>query len=118
MTQASYLISVAASQKNVELILAILNTAGRGHALHGFSNGMVSTDLWIIPKGKRNREEIISQLHAIPTVDHVSVIALSNPVEGKELVEVLEMFTLIGWDASAVTNETLSLFISDKLNGQ
>ena len=99
-------------------MLAVLNIAGSGQAFHGFSNGVVSTDLSIIPKGKRNKQEVLIQLQAIPAIRSVSVVALSNPVNEKELKEVRELFAGIGWDACSVTNENLSLFINAKLQRQ
>ena len=98
--------------------LAILNIAGRGQAFHSFSNEAVSTDLRIIPKGKRNRQEVIIQLHAIPIISGVSIVVLSNPVKKNELIEVREMFAGVGWDASSVTHDALSLLINVKLQGQ
>jgi hypothetical protein len=118
MTPVSYLISISGSQKGVEAILTVAKIAGRGQAFHSFSNGDVSTDLWIIPKGKRNRQEVLKQLQAIPAIHSVSVVALSNPIKEKELKEVRELFAGVGLDASSVTNEDLSLFINAKLQGQ
>lgn len=118
MTTVSYLMSVTSSQKGAEVFLAILNIAGRGHAFHGSSNGAVSKDLWIIPKGNKNKQEVIKQLQAIPAILSVSVVALSKPVRETELAEVRELFAGFGWDASSVTDDELSLFINAKLQGQ
>jgi hypothetical protein len=114
----SYLISVITSQKDVEVILAILNIAGKGHAFHGFSNGDISTDLWIIPKGKKNIQSVITELQTIPAIRSVTIVALSNPVKNSELLEVRKLFADVGWDASSVPDNTLSLFINAKLKGQ
>ena len=77
MTPFSYLIAITTSRNNAEVILAILNIAEKGQAFHGFSNGAVSTDLWIIPKGKNNKQEIITRLQALPAIRIVSVVYLS-----------------------------------------
>lgn len=114
----SYFISVTTQQMNAEIILAILNIAGRGQSVYGFSNGTITTDLWIIPKGNRNRQEVITQLQAVPGIQSVSIVALSNPINEKELLEVRELFTQIGWDARSITDEKLLLYINSKLQGQ
>jgi hypothetical protein len=118
MTTASYLMYIATSQKNVEVIMAILNIAGMGQAFYGENDGSVGTDLWIIPKSKKSRQEVITQLQAVPAIRSVSVVQLSKPVKETELVEVRELFAGIGWDVSSVTDEELSLFINAKLQGQ
>ena len=118
MTTASYLMSITTSQKNVEVILAILNIAGMGQAFYGEDDGTVGTDLWIIPKSKKSRKEVTTQLQAVPAIRSVSVVQLSKPIKEAELVEVRELFAGIGWDASSVTDEELSLFINAKLQGQ
>lgn len=118
MTTASYLMSITTSQKNVEVILAILNIAGMGQAFYGENDGTVGTDLWIIPKSKKSTQEVTTQLQAVPAIRSVSVVQLSKPVKETELVEVRELFAGIGWDASSVTDEELSLFINAKLQGQ
>ncbi len=110
--------SITTSLKNVEVILAILNIAGKGQAFYGENDGTVGTDLWIIPKSKKSRQEVTRQLQAVPAIRSVSVVQLSKPVKETELVEVRELFAGIGWDASSVTDEELSLFINAKLQGQ
>jgi hypothetical protein len=118
MTAVSYLIAIITTQRSLEVTLALQHIAGSGQAFHGFSNGTVSTDLWIIPKGKTNRQKVITQLQAIPTIQSISIVALSNPVKEMELTEVRELFAQVGWDTNSVTDEALSLFINAKLQGQ
>lgn len=118
MTTTSYLISITTSGNDPQVILAILNTAGRGYAFHGFSNGAVNTALWIIPRGKKNSQEVATRLQKIPGILRISVVTLSKPVQKNELVEVRSLFSQVGWDSSQVTDEALSLFINAKLQGQ
>jgi hypothetical protein len=118
MTPASYLMLITASKMDAEVTLAILNTAGRGQAFHGFSNGAVNTGLWIIPKAKGNKQEVITQLQAIAAIKSVSIVTLSKPVDENKLAEVRDLFAQLGWDTSNVTNDALSLFINAKLQGQ
>jgi hypothetical protein len=118
MTTVSYLMSVTTSKMDVEVTLAILNTAGMGQAFHSFSNGVAHTALWIIPKGKKSRQEIITQLQAIPAIRNFSIVALSKPVNKNVLAEVRELFAQLGWDASKVTDDALLLFINAKIQGQ
>jgi hypothetical protein len=114
----SYLIAVITASKQVEVLLAVLNIAGKGRAFLGMSDGTVNTDLWIIPKGRRNKEEVLAQLRATPAIDSVAVVALSNPVHNEELGEVRELFSQIGWNSSDIADEALSLFLNDKLRDE
>src|SRR5688572_22297184 len=118
MTTFSYIMSVTTSKKDMEIILAILNTAGMGQSIHGRSNGVVNRDLWIFPKSKRNRQEIISQLQAIPGILSLSIVQLSNPVNVNELADIRELFAHHGWDARNVSDDTLSLYINASLQSQ
>jgi hypothetical protein len=105
-------------EENVEILLAIFNIAGKGQSFYGSSNGSVNTALWIIPKGKKNRKEVIEQLQAIQSIREISVVTLNNPVEETELEEVRELFVCAGLDTSEVTDNELSLFLNAKLQEQ
>jgi hypothetical protein len=114
----SYLIAITTASNHVEVMVAVWNIAGKGKMICVVSNGSLSTDLWIIPKGRRNREEVLAQLQATPAIHSVSVVALSNPVRNEELWGVRELFGQIGWNTSDVTDEMLSLFLNVKLRGE
>lgn len=115
----SYLIFTTTNpQKNAEVMLAILNIAGSGQAFHGSSNEVVSTNLWIVPYGKRDKQELTSMLQKVTSIRSLSVVALSSPIREEELVEVRHLFAQVGLDASNVTDDSLLLFINAKLQGQ
>jgi hypothetical protein len=114
----SYLISITTATNDVQIILAILNIAGKGQAFHGFSNDATNTALWIIPRGRKNSQEVTTQLQKMPGILSVSVVTLSTPVQKNELTEVRSLFSQIGWDSSQVTDKALSVFINAKLQGQ
>lgn len=114
----SYLMLITTSRMDIEAMLEILNVAGRGQAFHSFSNGTSETGLWIIPRRKKSKQEVITELQATSVIRTVSIVALSNPVQKNELIEVRELFTQFGWDTSEVTDEALSLFITAKLQRQ
>jgi hypothetical protein len=116
--QLSYLMAVTTTSNPVEVMVAVWNIAGRANAICSFSDGTFSTDLWIVPNGKRNREDVLAQLQATPAVQSVSVVALSNPVRNEKLWGVRELFGQIGLDASDVTDETLFVFVNAKLQGE
>jgi hypothetical protein len=118
MTSISYLLSITTSSQEPEVILAILNTAGRGYALVGTGNESVSKTLWVIPKGRKNKEEVTTQLKAMPAIKQVSVVALSQPLEATELAEIRELFNDFNWDAKDVSDDELSLFIDSKIQGK
>ena len=110
--------SVTTSKNDVEVLLAILNTAGMGHAFYGQSDINGGTDLWFIRKAKKSKQEVIAALQATPAISSVSLVMLSNPVKLAELHEVRELFTTVGWDASNVSDADLSLFIEAKRQGK
>jgi hypothetical protein len=94
-----------------------MNTAGRGHALFSTGNESISKTLWIIPKGRKNKQEVLAQLQAIPAIQHVSVAVLTQTLEATELEEVRAMFNDVNIDASDVSDDTLSIFINSKIQG-
>lgn len=120
MTPVSYIISVtfpqpaSSSQNHTEVLLAILNKAGRGQSFYGFgSDGCDYLELWIIPKGKKTRQDVLTELQAVPAIHTVDIVALSKPVKETELLELRMLFTKLGWDVNSVTNEELLLFLDD-----
>ena len=118
MASISYLLSVTTSSQDPEVILAILNTAGRGHALGGTGNESFSKTLWVIPKGRKTKEEITTQLKALPAIQQISVVALSQPLAATQLAEIRKLFNDFNWDASDVTDDELSVFIESKIQGK
>ena len=118
MTTHGYLLSITTSKTDTGIALAIRNTAGRAQAFHGFSNGGVTTNLWIISEARKSKEEVITLLQVIPAIQNISIVSLSIPVYTNELAEVRELFAHIGWDSSNVTDDALWLFINAKLKGQ
>lgn len=114
MMAESYLMSLTTSQHDVETTVAIINIVGPGAAIFGSGD----STLYIVPKGRTAKKEVIAKLKAIPTIKDVAVVALSNPVNESELPEVRALFSNFGLDASGVTDEELSLFLNAKLKGQ
>jgi len=114
----SYIMTIATSQTGVEVFLSIKNIAGTGHAQYGRSGDFGNVEMWIVPKSIKNKEELVSQLQAVPFIQQVSVVALSKPVTNNELLEVRELFNGLGWDTSDVKDDELSLFLNAKLQGK
>jgi hypothetical protein len=118
MLSTSYLIAVNASSNEIEIMLTIYNIAGKGTAVCSQSDGTGTATLWMIPKGKKSRQEVLVQLKAVPSIVSLEVVALSNPVKDLELTNARAAMAHIALDASEVTNAELLQFINDKLNGQ
>ena len=114
----SYIMAIATSKAGVEVFLAIKNIAGTGRAHFGRTDEFGGVELWIVPKSKKGREELTTQLKALSFIQQVSVVALSKPVTKTELFEVRELLARLGWDASHVSDEELSLFLNAKLQGK
>jgi hypothetical protein len=114
----SYIMTVDTSQTGVEVFLAIKNIVGTGHAQYGKSGDFGNVEMWIVPKSKKSKEELVRQLQAVPFIQQVSVVTLSKPVTNNELLEVRELFNSLGWDTSDVKDEELSLFLNVKLQGK
>src|SRR5690349_15481067 len=99
MSPDSYFIYISSSTTDafdMEILLAILNTAGRGQPVYGSNNSSSKTDLWEIPRAKKSRMEIMEKLQSIPKVTELSVVKVSNPVLESEVAEVRSLFTRIG----------------------
>jgi hypothetical protein len=114
----SYIMSVTTSQAGVEVFLAVKNIAGTGSIQFSKSSEFNRADLWIIPKSKKSREELVAQIKAVPFIRQVSVVTLSKPITNTELFEVRELFNALGLDASDVKDEELSLFLNARLQGK
>lgn len=114
----SYIMTVATSRTGVEVFLAIKNIAGTGRAQYGRSGNFGNVEMWIVPKSKKSKEELVTQLQAVPFIQQVYVVKLSKPVTDNELLEVRELFNGLGWDTSDVKDEELSLFLNAKLQGK
>lgn len=115
----SYILFIEkSSQGDIELMLSILNIAGRGFSFYGSSNDSTSLSLWLIFNGKNNPAEIKKQLEAISPIKKVTVITVSSPIKETEIKALREVFLKIGWDSQDVSNEELSMFIKAKLHHQ
>jgi hypothetical protein len=116
MAPVGYLICVSTVQSDREVILSIRNIAGLGQPFFGSSGSTGNIDLWIIPNGKANREEVLTKLRDVAAIRHVSIVALSNPVTVIEIGELREMLLKeVGWDSSSVTDDEMALFLNSKL---
>lgn len=110
--------TVATSQNGVEVFLAIRNIAGTGQAQYGKSGDLGNVELWIVPKSKNAKEELVTKLQAVPFIQKVSVVQLSKPVTESELVEVRELFNNLDWDIREIKDGELSSFLNAKLQGK
>ena len=118
MIPAGYIISVTTSEIDRQVVPTVLKIAGHGQVLFVSSTEAVNTHLFVIRESKTSTQELTTQLLAVPGFSKVAIVALSTPIMQTELSEVRELFTGLGWDASCVTDDELSLFINDKLLGQ
>ena len=82
----SYIMTVATSKAGSEVFLAIRNIAGTGRAEYGRSGDFGNVEMWIVPKSKKSKDELVTQLQALPFIQQVTVITLSKPVTNNELV--------------------------------
>src|ERR1700712_4610274 len=114
MTAVSYLISLTTSQHDVETTVAMLNIVGPGQMIFGSGD----RTLRIVPRSRKNMEDVITQLTAIPSIQDVAVVGLSNPVKDSELPGVRTLIADFGLGASGVSDEELSLFLNAKLKGE
>ncbi len=118
MTTFNYIITIATSQSDAEYFLAVRNTIGKGRPQYGVSYEHGSLELWIVGAVKKNQEELMTKLRAVPFVQQVSVVTLSSPVTSKELLNVRELLNNIALNTDTVSDELLSLFIEAKLQGK
>jgi len=101
--------SVTTSQNQVKALLAILNLAGWEHVMaHPMKVSM--NILWIIPEGKKNRQEVMTQLQAVPAIRSISVVALSKQVKQTELPKCEHYLLALGWDATVLPMMIIALY--------
>ena len=118
MRPIGYIISISTSQSNIEDVLTVLKIAGQGQMLFGTTTEALSTHLYVIPAGKKSKQELTTQLQAVPAFSKIHVVALSKSLKKTELSEVRKIFAGFNWDSSGVSDDELSLFIVSKLKGQ
>ena len=118
MRPIGYIISVSTSQNNTEDLLNVLRIAGQGQFILGTTTETLSTHLYAIAAGKKSKQELATQLHAVPGFSKVHLVALSKSIKKTELSEVRKIFDEFDWDSSTVSDDELSSFIDSKLNGQ
>ena len=118
MKPFGYIISVTTSQNNPEDLLTVLKIAGQGQFILGTSTETLSTHLYAMAAGKKSRQELATQLQAVPGFSKVHVVALSKSIKKTELSEVRKIFDEFDWDSSSVSDDELSSFIVSKLKGQ
>jgi len=118
MTAGSYLLLITRTTTPANFSRLVINIAGRGQALGGRSNDNIHKELWMIFKGKRDKDEMITQLKTVPGVSDVTAAAVSSPVEQHALKEIRALFASFGWDANGIDDETLTLFIEARLKGE
>jgi hypothetical protein len=109
---------VQTSSRDEQVLLAILNVAGMGHAMITHSQGSVNNQLWFIPNARRSTAEVSEALQKLPSVKLTRITAFSKPVKDNELVAVRELLTACGWEASAVSDKELSAFINAKFKSK
>ncbi|RYE54522.1 MAG: hypothetical protein EOP48_12145 [Sphingobacteriales bacterium] len=114
----SYIMTIATSKTGVEVFLTIRNIVGTGRAEYGRNGDFGNVEMWIVPKSKKSKDELVEQLQALPFIQQVSVIKLSKPVTNKELAEVRELFNSLDWNTSDVKDEELTFFLNAKLQGK
>jgi hypothetical protein len=89
MIMESYILFIEkSSQGDIELMLSILNIAGRGYSFYGSTNDSASLSLWLIFNGKNNLAEIKKQLEAISPIKKVTVITISSPFKETEIKDL------------------------------
>lgn len=119
MELSSYIMVVSSSKADIALSLAIKNTAGTGRVHYGRNTEHGNTELWIIPKSRKTKEELVEKLQALPLLKQLSVVSLSKPVTANELLAVRELFNRqLGWDCSELSNEVLQTFLQARLQGK
>ncbi|HET6768436.1 MAG TPA: hypothetical protein VFH08_13590 [Chitinophagaceae bacterium] len=118
MTPVGHIISVTVSPGNKEVVPVVLKITGRGQLIFGSTMQDLSNHLFVIPDSEKSAQEITAELQAVPGFSKVAVVALSQPVNEREISDVRKLFAGLDWDASGVTDDQLSLFIDDKLRGQ
>jgi hypothetical protein len=78
MRPIGYIISISTSQNNTEDVLTVLKIAGQGQAIFGTSTEALSTHLYVFPAGKKSKQELATQLQAVPGFSKVHVVAIAN----------------------------------------
>lgn len=109
--QTSLLILLKLKEYSDEVYYTIMNSIGRGyHYCKG--DNLCRTELWMIPKARKEKQEIITLLKAIQDVQTVSLVVIEGSAIPADLNEVRSLFADYGWDTGSVSDEELLLYLN------
>jgi len=111
MMQISLLILLELKEYSDDLYFTIVNSIGRGYH-YSKEDNVSRTELWMIPKARKEKNEIINQLKAIEVVQNVSLVTIENSAKSVDLKAVRQLFTAYGWDAGSIKDEELLLYLN------
>lgn len=115
----SYILYInQSSQEDLDFSLSLLNIAGFNFPLYGSSGDFGCVSLRLLLKARNTPEEIVRQLEDLSIVNKVSLVSISKPLTDSELVELRNIFLLIGWDTQDISEEELNMYIQSHLQGR
>jgi len=119
MNTKSYILYIdQSSQGDEDFTLSLLNIAGFNFSLYGSSGDFGCVSLRLLLKARNTPEEIKDQLEALSIINKVTLVPISNPLKQTELLELRNIFLIIGWDTQEVKEEELSMYIESNLQGR
>ncbi len=109
--QRSVLILLELAAHSAEVYYTIVNSIGRGFH-YSKMDSLSRTELWMIPKSKKEENEIISQLKAFKAVRRFYLIMIDDTAKATDLADVRKLFDMYGLDTNRINDEALLLYLN------
>ncbi|RYY95335.1 MAG: hypothetical protein EOO11_16040 [Chitinophagaceae bacterium] len=114
MPSNNFVVSISGKAFSKESQVAILNLSGNAQVVFGLNE----KNLWIFPKCKKSKEEIVAALNAAPGLFDISVLPMDNPLSEEQVAMIRQMVTGFELDISQVSDEELSAYLNSLSEGK
>jgi len=77
--------------------------------------GVGRTSFWTLPNSKKNGEEVIRLLKAIPHIQSIFLVSLSKPIKPVEVEELRKILNRFSIDTTAITTKQFEVYLESIL---
>lgn len=109
--QRSVLLFLELTEYSKEVYCAIVNSIGRGYHFCKM-NSLGRSELWMIPKTEKEKNEIIAELKALKAVKNLYLVMIEEAVKTTDLADVRKLFNMHELDTSGISDVELLLYLN------
>ena len=109
-----YLLLLTNENDNGASLVSLLNNAGLGQMLLG-RGGDLQTNLWLITKVRKEKNEVIQSLKELPAIKKVRIIEFNDPVAPDVIPKARFLVESMGFDTTLIKDEEWQLYLQANL---